>query len=282
MYFLMLKYSQKLNSFEISKKFRGDVMRFVFVALSFMTACLAQDATRTDVVQTPTWSGSYTADFKSRYFGSTVCEIFADQKVLQQEVDVTKQLDAKTSITGMVWNSTGFTGGFRTFAAETDAGISMNRKIGRFDLSGTAWLFFLNPTAGFDVFVLDAKASRTFAPGRNRITPFAGIQNYALTNKVANHGGVYPMVGAAYERKLTSHLSLVGQAHGNYDVRGGFGEKSGKMLFYSEAGFRITLSESTAITPRVGLGGSFNDPGNATYLGRPRKPIFMVGISKTF
>ena len=38
------------------------------------------------------WSGRYNADLKNRYFGTTVCAVFADQTVIQQETLLYEEL----------------------------------------------------------------------------------------------------------------------------------------------------------------------------------------------
>ncbi len=85
------------------------------------------------------------------------------------------------------------------------------------------------------------------------------------------------MVGLAYDRKLTNHLSLASLIHENYDANGGFGFKSGESLFYIEAGMRVSLGERLAITvPRLGYGGGWNGTD------RTKKTTWSSGISYAF
>jgi hypothetical protein len=227
---------------------------------------------------TPIWSGTYSANLKTRYFGSTVCATFANQGVAQQELDITRSLSGgRTSITATIWNSTGFTRAFTTFAYETDIDLNVGHRFGKYDVGVGGWLFLLNPKAGFAVSVIDARVSRTFSNGTNTVTPFVEVQRYGLTNRVANHGGIYPMIGATYSGKLNGRFAVVAQYHANYDANGGFGYKGGKLLFYTDLGLRIALGESlSVIFPRFGYGGSYNDPA------RPVRFIWSAGIAKTF
>jgi hypothetical protein len=253
-------------------------MKMLQFATVFFLATLSGFTQDNIFHSTPAWSGAYSADLKTRYLGSTVCADFANQGVVQQELDVTRNLDGgKTAVTASVWNSSGFTRGFTTFAYETDFDLNVSHQFGKWTVGAGTWLFFLNPKAGFDVSVLDAKASRTFSDGTNSVTPFVEVQRYGLTNRVANHGGTYPMLGFFYSRKLAKRFAIVSQFHANYDANGGFGYRSGKTLGYADAGLQLKLADSFSITlPRVGYGGSFNDSA------RPGRFVWSMGIAKTF
>ena len=156
-------------------------MRRIFTSLFFLAnvSLFAQDAT---TATQPAWSGNYAADLKSRYLGNTVSAVFADQLVVQQEVDVSRHF-GKTVVTGMVWNSTGFQNVCSDFACETDVGFNISRQVGKYVVSVSAWDFFLTPTAGFDVVQVDAKISRTFTRDKNTFSPFVEHQHYNLTRR---------------------------------------------------------------------------------------------------
>ena len=176
---------------------------------------------------------------------------------------MTRSIDGgKTSLTMTIWNSTGFDKWFNSFAYETDFDMNVAHKFGKYAVSGGGWAFLLYPGAGTHVLVLDGKISRSFSNGVDTIEPFFEIQRYTVTNKdVGFHGGTYPMVGTTYTRKLSGRLSLVTQFHENHDNDGGFGKRSGKSLFYADAGMRIAITDSMNITlPRFGIGGSWRTP----------------------
>jgi hypothetical protein len=254
----------------------------VSAALLLVTACFAQDGTKTETspvaTLAPTWSGNYSIDLKSKYFGSTVCAIFGDQVVAQQLLSVTRSLgDSKTTLTMTFWNSTGFHEWFQNSAYETDVYFTITHKFGKYVVAVSPWMQITYPGAGTDVPLLDTKASRIFSNGTDTFQPFVELSWFGTTNKVSYHGGFYPMVGATYARKLSRRLAVVSQFHENYDSNGGFGFRAGKSLFYSDTGLRVTLRDSLAITlPRVGVGGSWNDPD------RPKKTVWSMGLSKSF
>jgi hypothetical protein len=253
------------------------VLALLFAAL----CCFAQDGASTS---TPTWSGAWSADIKNHYWGSTVSAVFADQLVAQQELDINRRVGEKTTVALSLWDSKGFHDSFRTFADETDVSIGVTQKVGKFTVSGTGSIFFLYPGAGTHVLVLDGKISRTFSRGGNTVTPYLEVQHYTLTNKdVGYGGGLYPMVGLAYERKLTSRFSLAALFHENWDMDGGFGKTKGSNLFYAELGLRIAVTESFSVTlPRVAYGGAWDDPARDTYCGRPRVATWSGGFTKIF
>ena len=113
--------------------------------------------------------------------------------------------------------------------------------------------------------------------GTDTFEPFTEISWFGTTNKVDYHGGVYPMAGANYTRKLSRRFAVASQFHENYDANGGFGFRAGKSTFYGEVGLKIALSESFTITvPRISVGGSWNDPD------RPIKTVWSMGLSKSF
>jgi hypothetical protein len=257
----------------------------LFVAIFPVTFAVAQDGTTaTEKVSPPVsacaWTGTYTFDMFSHYFGTTVDATFANQGVAQEAITTTRCLDhGKGAVSFTVWNSTGFRRWYQNNAYETDVDLNVSRRIGKYDASIGGWMFHMNPNNKTDVAVVDAKVSRTFARGKNVLTPYAEVQHYGLTNRATAgcHGGSYPMVGVAYDRKLTNRISVASLFHENYDANGGFGFKSGKSLFYVEAGLRIALGERIAITvPRLGYGGGWNDPG------RPKKTTWSSGIAWSF
>ena len=250
------------------------------LAVFFFAAILgfAQDSVPTTATpKTPRCSGSLGTDLKSRYFGSTVDAVFADQLVLQSWLDVGCAAGPKTTITVGIWDSIGQRP-FKTNATETDLSFGIAREFGKgITVQGTGSIFFLNKNAGFDVLVGDLKVSKTFASSSNTVTPYAEVQGYHLTNRVAVHGSVYPMLGVAYTHKFSGRLSLSTVAHENYDSRGGFGFRKSTHTFYAEAGLRIAVSDSVTVTiPRVAYGGAWNDSG------RPKKATYSMGIAKTF
>jgi len=257
--------------------------RLTALAVFFFAAvfCVfAQDgAPTTTTTSAPTWSGVWNAGFYRQYYGNIVSKVFAHQPVVWNALTLNRRLDDKTTWCVNVWNSEGFLrSSFGTFANETDLGTCIARQVGKFSVSGTGTIFLLNPNAGTDVVVLAARVSRTFARGGNAFTPYAEIQQFMVTSKdVGYHGGIYPFLGMDYARKLTGRLSLVTHFHEHRDLSGAFGEKKGANLFYGEAGLRIAVKESFAITfPRIGYGGSWDDPN------RPRRTTWSAGITKTF
>ena len=72
------------------------------------------------------WSGSFSSAVGNRYVGTTVCAVFADQTVIQSELDLTRAVRS-TTLTTTVWNSTGITPStaFDTYAYETDVDINV-------------------------------------------------------------------------------------------------------------------------------------------------------------
>jgi hypothetical protein len=248
---------------------------FVFVLLaSTSTPCSGQK-----------WSGAYSVDLKNRYFGTTVCAVFADETVVQQELDVTRNFrEGRTALTVSIWNSNGFKNAPDTFAYETDLDVNLTHRFGKYTASVGEWVFYLNPAAGTNVNVLDAKVSRTFTKGKNSIIPFAELQRYDVTDANAiGHGGTYPILGASWNRPLAGRFAIATQAHINYDASGGFNNKGGKTLYYSEAALTFAVDKSTTITlPRFGFGGAFNDPASDSHAGRPLKTVWGIGFSTTF
>jgi hypothetical protein len=231
------------------------------------------------------WSGAYSVDLKNRYFGSTVCATFADEKVAQQELDITRNFhDGRTALTLNVWNSNGFKNAPDSFAYETDLDVNLTHKFGKYTASVGEWVFYLNPSAGTNVNVIDAKMSRTFTKGKNALIPFAELQRYDVTNLTAvGRGGTYPIIGANWNRPLTGRFAVATQAHINYDANGGFNYKAGKSMYYAEAALTFAIDKSTTVTlPRFGFGGAFNDPASGSYAGRPAKTIWGIGFSTTF
>ena len=262
-------------------KSKGDHVRYgALAALLIAIPCShAQDGMQTTITAAaPTWSGTWTAEVKDHYFGRMVDAIFADETVLQQSLDVNRRLGDKTSFSIMLWNSKGFHNNFGGYADETDAGLGISRKVGRFVVSGSAWIFFLYPGAGTDVSVLDAKAARAFVFGNNTITPYLQVQRYGLTNhEVPFHGGVYPMAGADYERRIGERITLAVHYHEGYDLDGGFGQTQGAHIFYTDIAPAIRVTGSFSIIPvRAALGGGWNDPG------RPIRATWSAGFAKTF
>ena len=251
----------------------------------FAAACQAQDNATIATTKTPKWSGNYSAAFGNRYVGTTVCATFANQAVFQHSLTIART-DEKTSIAGTVWNSTGVTPStwFTTYASETDIDFNVDRRFGKYDVGVGGWMFFLEPGAKTNVPVFDAKIARDLVLGRNTVTPFTETQWYGTTNAkdAGYHGGVYPMLGVTYSRPLTERVSLSSQFHANYDASGGFGKTKGKSMFSVEAALRFVMNSSVTLTAHAGLVGSFNDPARGSYEGRPRVPVFNVGISKSF
>ena len=221
----------------------------------------------------------------NRYVGTTVCAVFANQTVVQQEVDITRSV-GKTSISGTIWNSTGTTPStwFNSYAYETDIDLNVARRIGKYDASIGGWMFLLEPGAKTNVPVLDMKIARSLSRGHNIFTPFTETQWYGTTNgKAAGYyGGVYPMLGMAYERSLAERISFSSRFHTNYDAMGGFGKSAGKLVFSADAGLRISMTGSSALSAHGGLVGAYHDPARGAYTGRPRIPVFSIGISKSF
>jgi hypothetical protein len=218
------------------------------------------------VAAVPAWSGVYTADIGSRYFGSTVCAIFANQGVAQEAVTVTRRVDSgKGAVAITVWNSTGFKRWYENNAYETDVDVNLSHRIGKYDVAVGGWMFLMNPNAKTEILVFDAKVSRTFTRGSNAFTPYFEFQQYGVTNKaVGYHGGGYPMLGLGYDRKLSRRFAISSVFHENYDDNAGFGFKGGKSLFYAEAGMKVALGDRLTLTaPRLGIGGSWNDPDRA-------------------
>ena len=197
--------------------------------------------------------------------------------MLQSWLNYGCQVTEKTRVTGAVWDSIGQRP-YKTFATETDTTVSVTRKLGEgITLEGTGSVFFLTPTAGFNVLVGDVKFSRTFAHGGNTVTPIVELQAYRLTNRVTVGGGLYPMIGAAYDRKIVGQLSLAMNGHEVWDINGGFGFRKRSNLIYLETGLAWTLTKSLTLTvPRIAFGGAWDDPS------RPRKMTYAVGFAKTF
>ncbi|MDR3582229.1 MAG: hypothetical protein P4L67_03070 [Candidatus Pacebacteria bacterium] len=225
------------------------------------------------------WSGNYSLDLKNRYFGTTVCGIFADEPVVQQDLDITRAFrGGRTALTVSIWNSNGFENAPDTFAYETDLDVNVTHKFGKYTVSAGDWIFFLTPVAGTNVNVISAKISRTITKGNNAFVPFAAIEHYDVTTLTSmGHGGNYPMIGTGWTGKLAKRFSIAAQAHANYDVNGGFNNGKGKALFYSEASLTFAVNESTTLTlPRFGVGGGIGDKG------RPSKTVWGIGISKSF
>jgi hypothetical protein len=250
--------------------------RFVTVVAVVMLAvtCSAQE------VAAPKWTGNYSVDFKTQYFGLPASATFADQKVLQQEVDVTRHsANDKTFATATLWNSTGFSHAFKTYAYETDVDFAIAHQFGKYTVSVGEWLFLLNPkAAGFNTLVFDTKASRAFSHRKDGAVPFLELQSYRITNKAAIHGGTYLVAGVTHVRTLSHRFSIASQFQEGYDADGAFGSKSGKSLFYGETALRFAPNKTTTIIlPRFGVGGSWNDRSK-----RPTKTIWSMGFSKSF
>jgi len=257
----------------------------VFALIFVVFVVRAEAQTTIDSIKSPTWSANYAAAVGNRYVGTTVCAIFANQTVMQHSLTITHASE-KTSVSATVWNSTGVTPStwFDTYAYETDVDLNIAHRIGKYDIGVGGWVFFLNPTAKTDVLIFDGKVSRNLIRGHNTFAPFTEAQWYGVTNAKdsGTHGGAYPMAGIIYGRPLSERISLSSQFHANYDATGGFGKAKGKTVFSVEAGLRFAMNASTALTARAGLVGSFNDPARDTYAGRPRIPVFNIGISKSF
>lgn len=254
----------------------------ILVALIVAAPCFAQDR----ATVTPTWSGSYSNQVGNRYVGSTVCAVFGNQTVIQQELDITRHIGAKSSVTATIWNSTGITPStwFGSYAYETDLDFNVGHRFGKYDTAVGGWMFFLYPAAKTNVPVFDSKVSRGFVRGHNTFSPFFETQWYGTTNPkdAGYHGGVYPRWGVAYSRPLAERVSLVAQFYTNYDASGGFGMTQGKFMFYGETVLQLAVNHSMIVMARAGIVGSFNDPMHGDYKGRPRIPVFNIGVSKSF
>lgn len=259
-------------------------MRYI-AALAFLLlpTCFGQDGTKTEISPTATspalWSATYSVDLKNRYLGTMTGGVFADQTVVWQDLDVTRTFQKNTSMTFTIWNSTGLTRStwFKNFAYETDIDVNVSHKFGKYTVGGGGWFFLLYPGIGTHVLVADLKVSRVFAGEKNTFEPFVEIQQYGLTNKMATmHGGTYPMVGATYARKVTRRITVPAHFHEGLDANGAFGLASRKSIFYTETGIRYEIGKSFSIAPKIGYGGSWNDPC------RPRKIMWGGGISITF
>ena len=215
----------------------------------------------------------------NRYVGTTVCAIFANQTVVQSELDLTRTARA-TAFTFTVWNSMGITPStaFDTYAYETDVDINVARRFGKYDVSAGGWMFFLTTAAKTDVPVGDLKVSRNFMHGKNFFTPFTETQWYGTTSSKAAgyHGGVYPMLGVVYSRPISERITFYSQVHANYDANGGFGKAQGKSMLATDASLKFALAKSFVATAHAGLVGSLNDSQ------RPWMPVFNVGISHSF
>lgn len=231
------------------------------------------------------WSGIYRADIKNRYLGTTTCGIFADEPVIQQELDVARTFhNGRTALTVSVWNSTGFSNAPDTYAFETDVNTNLSHMFGKYTVSVGDWIFYLTPIAGTNVNIIDAKVSRTFIGDKNIVVPFVEIQRFDPTRRTAiGHGGSFPMIGFGWNRRLTKRFSIETLAHANYDANGTFGRRARKTLVRFEGGLTTRLGESTTLTlPRFEFGGGINDPASGENAGRPLKTVWGAGISKTF
>jgi hypothetical protein len=127
----------------------------------FAATCIAQDESK--------WSGSWVADLKPQYFGSTVAATFADQVLVQQNLSLNRKLSQTLTLNTNVWNSKGFSDSFQTFADETEVNIGVTKQTGKFTVSALGQINFLNPKAGTDAVELVFNISRQFARGKIRL-----------------------------------------------------------------------------------------------------------------
>ena len=240
-------------------------MRYIAaLAVLLAPACFSQDGTKTEtsptITPTSTWSGIYSFDLKNRYLGSITGGVFADQTVAWQDLDITRTFRSGTSMTITIWNSTGLTRStwFKNFAYETDIDVNVSHKFGKYTVgAGADGLFLLYPGAGTHVLVADLKVSRMFVNGKNIFEPFVELQQYGLTNKMTTmHGGMYPLVGATYARKVTKRITVPARFHEGLDANGAFGLASGKALFYTESGLQFSIGSLSINLPKIGYGGS--------------------------
>ena len=257
---------------------RRIIVAFVVCLLSPASVFLSAQE-KSSVGSTSKWNGSFSSAVGNRYVGTTVCAIFANQTVVQSELDLTRTARS-TTFTFTAWNSTGITPStaFDTYAYETDVDINVAHRFGKYDVGAGGWMFFLTQTAKTDVPVGDLKISRDLTHGKNSFTPFTETQWYGTTNSKAAgyHGGVYPMFGVAYSRPISERTTFLSQVHANYDANGGFGKIQGKTMFATDASLKFALARSFVATAHAGLVGSFNDSQ------RPWMPVFNIGISHSF
>ncbi len=220
-------------------------------------------------------SGLWITGIHSRYFGSTNGAVFADEPVVQSEIDITCT-KGRVSGTLILWGSKGFKSNWQSYSDEVDV-IGTVTYSGKADFTVQFAHYQLVPQAGGNVQTAGIEVAKTFKlDKRNSIKTSAALDWYWSPKDGGPQSGKFVTLAASITRVLNEKVSFTNQIQYIRDIDGAFGFRPKTNVLRYDASVDIALGHNWTVTPKFTFGGAFGDPD------RPGKPTFAVIFTKAF
>ena len=217
---------------------------------------------------------NWTTGFYSDYFALGDGLMLADEPVVQSELAIDW---TRSSLFGTfkLRGSKGFKSHWTSFSDEVDLGVSIGYS-GAVKVSLALWRIMLVPAALTDVHYVELKSSKTISIGdRDTLTPSAKLDYFTPTTSGGPASGRVLNGGLAHTHAVRRWISFTNEVHVMRDVDGAFGMRP-RTNIYSYEGFADVSAGRWLFTPKLMVGGAFNDPA------RQVKVIFQFEAKRTF